>query len=258
MPIDWKKLAEPFPLHNDSSGQSGVGFKPQTVKGERAMAVPYIDARDVMDRFDEVVGPANWKCELIPVADGNFLCTISVKVDGEWVSKQDVGGPSDQPDSGDRFKSAASDAFKRAAVHFGVGRYLYKIPMIWADYDPQRKSFKGQPQLPSWALPGGRQTQRQQQQAAPPPPPPQPANPQQAPQPQEDPAVLTTELLRELQSVKTKAEYEVVANKIKLQKGVLGEANLQKLRELCNQVLSRFTPPSQPQPSDSPPPFGVQ
>jgi hypothetical protein len=65
----------------------------------------------------------------------------------------DVGGPSEQPDGGDRLKAAFSDALKRAAVKFGVGGYLYRLPSQWLDYDSQRRQFLKTPSLPAWALP---------------------------------------------------------------------------------------------------------
>ena len=71
----------------------------------------------------------------------------------EWITKSDVGGPSEQPDEGDRRKAAFSDALKRAAVKFGIGRYLYRLPNQWLDYDPQRRQFARPPTLPAWALP---------------------------------------------------------------------------------------------------------
>jgi hypothetical protein len=64
-----------------------------------------------------------------------------------------VGGPSEQQDGGDRMKAAFSDALKRAAVKFGVGRYLYRLPAQWVDYDPQRRQFARTPALPTFALP---------------------------------------------------------------------------------------------------------
>src|SRR5262249_54020635 len=67
---------------------------------------------------------------------------------GEWLTKVDVGGPSEQPDGGDGLKAAFSDALKRAAVKYGVGRYLYRLPSQWVDYDPQRKQFKQTPRRP--------------------------------------------------------------------------------------------------------------
>jgi hypothetical protein len=44
-------------------------------------------------------------------------------------------------------------AFKRAAVKFGVARYLYRLPPQWLDYDPRMRQFLVSPQLPPWALP---------------------------------------------------------------------------------------------------------
>src|SRR5262249_14174357 len=60
----------------------------------------------------------------------------------------DVGGQSEQPDGGDRLKAAFSDALKRAAVKFGIGRYLYRLPSQWVDYDDKKRRFVRQPQLP--------------------------------------------------------------------------------------------------------------
>ncbi len=47
------------------------------------------------------------------------------------VSKSDVGTASQWEAS----KGCASDALKRAAVHFGIGRYLYALPQVWVDLD---------------------------------------------------------------------------------------------------------------------------
>src|SRR5207248_98234 len=66
-----------------------------------------------------------------------------------WVTKVDVGSPSEQPDEHDRVKAAFSDALKRAAVKFGVGRYLYRLPSTWCDYDPQKRQLRQLPSLPS-------------------------------------------------------------------------------------------------------------
>jgi len=139
-------LSEPF-------AATEVKWKPQSVKGNRALAVCYIDARLVMDRLDEVFGPGGWQDEYTPLPNKTVLCRLSVKIDGEWVSKQDVGSESEQPDEHDRTKAAFSDALKRTAVKFGIGRYLYRLGHQWCDYDPQKKKFSQTPQLPAWALP---------------------------------------------------------------------------------------------------------
>lgn len=130
-----------------------VKFKPQGVKGNRALALAYIDCRVIQDRLDAVLGVENWMDDYEILTDGSVVCRLRLKLGDEWVTKTDVGSPSEQPDGGDRLKAAFSDALKRAAVKFGIGRYLYRLPAVWADYDPQKKQFAGTPALPTWALP---------------------------------------------------------------------------------------------------------
>jgi hypothetical protein len=130
-----------------------VQWKPQTVSGNRALAVGYIDARAVMDRLDAVLGIDGWQDDYEPLPDGNVVCRLRVRVAGEWLTKCDVGGESDQKDDGDRRKASFSDALKRAAVKLGVGRYLYDLPGQWCDYDPQKRQFVRQPVLPAAFLP---------------------------------------------------------------------------------------------------------
>ena len=143
-----KLLSAPFDL-------ADVKFKPQAVKGNRALAIAYADVRAVMDRLDDVVGPGNWQDDYEVLHDNSVVCRLHVRLAGRWVRKTDVGSPSEQPDSGDRLKAAFSDALKRAAVKFGIGRYLYRLPQQWADYDPVKKQFAQPPKLPIWAIPTG-------------------------------------------------------------------------------------------------------
>jgi hypothetical protein len=145
------QLTAPFPLE-------AVHFKPLSVKGNRALAAAYLDARAVMQRLDTVFGVGGWRDAYQLVAGGSVVCTLSVKVDGEWVEKTDVGSPSEQPDDGDKLKAAFSDALKRAAIKLGIGRYLYRLPRQWVDYDPQARQFVRPPQLPAWALPPTKQS----------------------------------------------------------------------------------------------------
>src|SRR4051794_18129856 len=130
-----------------------VKFKPQAVQGHRALALAYVDARAIQDRLDDVLGVEGWQDEYEVLPDNSVLCRLRLKIGGEWVTKMDVGGPSEQPDGGDRMKAAFSDALKRAAVKFGVGRYLYRLPSSWVDYDPVKRQFRGTPTLPPFALP---------------------------------------------------------------------------------------------------------
>lgn len=131
-------LAEPFDPQD-------VKFKPQRVKGNEAMVVAYVDARAVQNRLDTVLGVIGWQdsYELLP--DGSVKCELAINFGTEqmpnWIKKSDVGGQSEQPDGGDRMKSAFSDALKRAAVKFGCGRFLYTLGFVWWPYDPVKKEL---------------------------------------------------------------------------------------------------------------------
>jgi hypothetical protein len=138
-----------------------VKFKPQMVKGTRCLAMAYIDARLIQDRLDDVLGSENWEDAFKLLPDGSVMCRLRLKLGDRWITKTDVGSPSEQPDSGDRLKAAVSDALKRAAVKFGIGRYLYRLPAVWVDYDPVKKQIVQPPQLPSFAIPKSKgQTQQ--------------------------------------------------------------------------------------------------
>jgi hypothetical protein len=86
----------------------------------------YKDARADMIILDETVGAENWQRshELI---NGNLFCNVSIRCDGEWVTKQDVGTESYT----EKEKGQASDSFKRACFNWGLGRELYTAPFIW-------------------------------------------------------------------------------------------------------------------------------
>jgi hypothetical protein len=143
-----KALAAPFKPNQ-------LGWKAQVVKDSRALAVPYLDARDVMNRLDKVLGIGNWRDDYEVLPSGAVVCQLSVRLDGEWIAKSDVGGQSDQPDEADRAKAAFSDALKRAAVKWGVGRYIYYLPKAWANYDSKTRQIDpaSLPALPRWAVP---------------------------------------------------------------------------------------------------------
>ncbi len=141
-----ERLAEPFP-------PSEVKWKAQVVRGNRALTVAYVDARCVEDRLDAIFGVDGWQDAYTVLPNNSVVCKLRVKVGTEWIEKSDVGSQSDQPDEGDRLKSAFSDALKRAAVKLGIGRYLYRLPQQWVDYDTQTRQIKATPKLPDWAQP---------------------------------------------------------------------------------------------------------
>ena len=146
-----ERLVEPFPSPQ-------VNWKPQTISrdGARALAVAYIDARDAAERLDEVVGPANWAVDHKDVS-GQMLTGIGLRhpETGEWVWKWDAGVVDREGDEAMSIKGSLSDGLKRAAVLWGIGRYLYRLPKTWVGYDSQKKRLAETPALPRCALPYG-------------------------------------------------------------------------------------------------------
>lgn len=100
----------------------------------KGRALAYLDARDVMGRLDDVCGPNNWQ-NRYPHALAKTVCEIGLKLDGEWIWKSNGAGDSDI----EAEKGALSDAFKRAAVLWGVGRYLYDIDSPWVKVNEWRQ-----------------------------------------------------------------------------------------------------------------------
>jgi hypothetical protein len=101
-------------------------WRVQSVKWGKATCVAYIDARDAQDLLDEVVGPENWQ-SIYYEADGLLFCKVGIRDEhsGEWIWKSDTGSESNV----EKDKGHVSDAFKRACVNWGIGRFLYRLPI---------------------------------------------------------------------------------------------------------------------------------
>jgi hypothetical protein len=135
-PEKLRELAAEFPREE-------VHWRAQSVSERdgkfRALALAYIDARNVMERLDAVCGPENWSDRMEETPQKRVLCGLSININGEWVMKWDGAGETDV--EGD--KGALSDALKRAAVKWGIGRYLYSLPNVWVPCEVnQNKKFK--------------------------------------------------------------------------------------------------------------------
>lgn len=137
----FEQLAAPFPpdkvswrvgTSNKKRRQRETGDN--NAKATKGQVLAYIDARDVMDRLDEVCGPGGWQNRYTH-ADKKTICEIGIRVDDGWVWKADGAGESDI----EAEKGALSDAFKRAAVRWGIGRYLYHLPTPWVDLDEREQ-----------------------------------------------------------------------------------------------------------------------
>lgn len=128
----WTRLSAPLPEGVVSWRQDG-GIVARDGR-HFARFVAYVDANTVRERLDGVV-PGEWDLtlELLPTlggsddGDGNG-CTFKARLQILGVIREDVG-------TGRDYKSAATDAFKRAAVRFGVAHELYALEQNWVEMD---------------------------------------------------------------------------------------------------------------------------
>lgn len=114
--------------HKDLFAALAAPFEPGEVKMRKQAGheLHYVTARTVMNRLDEVIGPESWWDDYVPT-EHSVVCRLTIRLpDGQVLTKTDAGGFAGMADPGDDDKSGYSDAFKRAAVKFGVGRYLYR------------------------------------------------------------------------------------------------------------------------------------
>lgn len=121
-PAGWRKISELL----------AQPMATRTFRGRGGLQMEYITARQVQRRLDQVVGPGNWATQIrIVRADHPVAVAVGLAIFGVW--KWDVGY-SNSPDADDPedksyeiepLKAAVSDGLKRAAVQWGVGRWLY-------------------------------------------------------------------------------------------------------------------------------------
>jgi hypothetical protein len=152
-----QELQKPFHAHDIEWRVQRVV---KTTKGNKAVVLAYVTNRAIQNRLDEVFGIGNWRNEFKEWRETGVLCGISVKINGEWVTKWD-GAEETQIEA---VKGGFSGSMKRAAVQWGIGRYLYNLEETWVDikergehYINDKKTgiqgYWDTPSLPSWALP---------------------------------------------------------------------------------------------------------
>lgn len=112
-----KQLQKPLPL----KWRVRSAF-PTKANPTHVILVGYVDSRQVQDLLDEVVGAENWQDEYFECKNKQF-CRIGIKINDEWIWKGDSGSES----STEAGKGETSDAFKRAAVKWGINRTAYKV-----------------------------------------------------------------------------------------------------------------------------------
>lgn len=149
-----------------------IKWRPQQIKYSKktqktyGFMMAYIDARDVQNRLNEVVGPGGWSFTWKEVPAGNIQYVEpgreyqdyqtgetrkkpdrDIRVENYVVKgtltvlgnvKEDVGYPNSADDK-NPIKSAVSDALKRCGVQFGIGKFLYDLGTKIIEYDPKTK-----------------------------------------------------------------------------------------------------------------------
>ena len=133
----WSALSAPLPPGVISWRQDG---RPISRDGRHiARFVAYIEANTVRERLDAVV-PGEWDLtlELLPPVAGleedanQGPCSFKARLQILGVIREDVG-------TGKDYKQAATDAFKRAAVRFGIAHELYSYEQNWVQMDGEGK-----------------------------------------------------------------------------------------------------------------------
>ncbi|WP_440863017.1 Rad52/Rad22 family DNA repair protein [Symbiopectobacterium purcellii] len=161
--MDLSQLDAPFPVDDIEWRVQRCGI---AKNNPWAMVLAYVTNRAIMKRLDDVCGKENWKNEFTPGPDGGVMCGIYIRIRDEWVAKWD-GADKTQVEA---VKGGMSGSMKRAAVQWGIGRYLYSLEENFAicsiekkngwnkasfkDTDNQYKNIWWQtPPLPEWAMP---------------------------------------------------------------------------------------------------------
>ena len=157
------ELRMPFPYEDIEwrVQQSGMSRKNEPW----AMVLAYVTNRAIMHRLDDVFGCFRWKNEYKEAPQGGVLCGISVYNESlkDWITKWDGASNTDI----EAIKGGLSNAMKRAAVQWGIGRYLYNLETNFVNVHEDVYSGKyrikikerqyswNPPSLPEWALPKG-------------------------------------------------------------------------------------------------------
>ena len=162
----------PNPELNALFAQLTEPFDPSEIKwrvthttrdGSRGAVIAFADPRAYSDRLNQVFTPSGWtrtyevntvssvtrikKDKLIQTGKVLVTCTVTIARLGthadsgeEWADEENA------------MTSAQAQAFKRACICFGLGRYLYNFAEMWVPLNQYRQPIN-LPPLPQWALP---------------------------------------------------------------------------------------------------------
>lgn len=166
--IDLSKLAEPFEESDVEWRVSRAWLKNSKIY---CTCLAYCTARAIQKRLDDVCGPENWRNEAMTVHELRtgpiaMQVGISIRINGEWITKYDVSDPTHV----EAVKGGFSGAMKRAGAQWGIGRYLYQLDEVFAEVSedgsgkgwtygtlPEKQGggafYWKPPRLPGWAMP---------------------------------------------------------------------------------------------------------
>lgn len=146
LPDNWQEKLKAFFPQDEVYVRIGARTKAK----DKGIGLWYINARSVMNRLDAAVGPENWATDFRDLGGGTY-CGVGICTDNGWVWKWDTGlvstkGTNVTEDTEEMAeKGTASDALKRAAVQWGIGRYLYEIPNTWLPLIDDGRKFERPP-----------------------------------------------------------------------------------------------------------------
>lgn len=130
--MDWENaLGAPF-------DPADVDFKPQTMSkdGTKALAIAFVDPRRYQERLSAVLGAGNWSIEYRPLGDKALIAKLTLNTPDGTVVREDVGEFDEKGLA--QYPTASAQAFKRACVTLGLGRYLYELPHTWVAVENRR------------------------------------------------------------------------------------------------------------------------
>jgi hypothetical protein len=156
----YRQLSEPFDI---SEIKWRVTHRNRD--GSRGAVIAFADPRAYTDRLNQLFTPSGWtrnydvttvsavsrvKRDKI-IQTGKVLVTCALTIARLGCHS---GSGEEWADEENAMTASEAQAFKRAAMCFGLGRYLYKLTETWVPLDEYGKPTS-LPALPQWALPKG-------------------------------------------------------------------------------------------------------
>ncbi|WP_170885727.1 Rad52/Rad22 family DNA repair protein [Bacillus alkalicellulosilyticus] len=129
--------------------------------GQWAVVCPYVSNRAIMNRLDDIFGIDGWENEIKEIHSG-IMCGLTIFMNNQAITKWDGADTTNIEST----KGGISNAMKRCAVQFGIGRYLYYLEEFRVQVHPDRNAgpyyvkdksgvqgYWKSPRLPEWAIP---------------------------------------------------------------------------------------------------------